>query len=79
VYYCQEVSVHAKNVLEHSCQEKAESVMKLTKSIHRGGFQKKKKVCLILGFKYQIIIVILCTISKTLSILASIQQSIHVA
>lgn len=56
--------------------------MKHTKSMHRGGIEKeknKKKSIFILGIQvYQIIIVILCTVSKALSMLASIQQSIHV-
>lgn len=75
--YCQEVSVHAKNVPEHSCQKKAESIMKHTKSIHRGGLEKKKKSVFILRIQvYEIIVVILCKISTALSMLASIQESI---
>lgn len=77
LHYCQEVSVHAKNVPEYSCQKKAESIMKHTKSIHRGGLEKKKKCIFILRIQvYQIIMVIFCTISKALSVLASIQESI---
>lgn len=51
--------------------------MKHTESIHRGGLEKKKTSIFILRIQvYQIIMVILCTISKTLNMLASIQESI---
>lgn len=60
-----------------AAKKKAESIMKHTKSIHRGGLEKKKKSIFILRIQvYQIIMVILCTISKALSMLASIQESI---
>lgn len=59
-----------------AAKEKTESIMKHTKSIHRGGLEKKKSIFILRTQVYQIIIVILCTISKALSMLASVQESI---
>lgn len=66
--------VHAKNVLEHSCQIEAESIMKHTESIHRGGLRKKKNSIFILSIQVYLEYIT----SEALSMLASIQQIICV-
>lgn len=63
-----------------AAKKKAESIMKHTKSIHRGGMEKKKKkrnsIFILRNQVCDIIVVILCKINKALSMLASIQESI---